>query len=137
MSFTELVGFLGEVLEALRGMRAELAKQGVDADVLIARIQGLQDHVVALNEKQESLKRQTMQTTHEVVAVGDEAYEAASGAVNTMSAAVGQNSAKAKNLRELRAKVLRPHQSRKRARKRSPRTAATPPPEQAGSEPPK
>ena len=113
MSSTEIIGFMGMVAEALRKLRAELAKAGVDADAVAKDIDGLRERIVVTNEKQESLKRETLVTTAALEKLQKEGYERASGGLDTMIAAVGKTSDDAKNLREMRANVLRPHRSTK------------------------
>ncbi len=113
MSFTEILGFLEKVIQALQGMRAELAAAGTDADKLIAALQELLDRVVALNEKQESLKRETKATTVELVAVTKAAYARGSGALDTMIAAAGKTGSNAKSLAQIRASILQARRSRR------------------------
>ena len=107
MSFTETIGFMVKVIAALGTLRAELAKVGVDVDKIIALVQGLQDRAVTLNQKQESLKRETVATTAELEAVLKEGYVRTSGALDTMIASVGKTGHAAKNLRTIRSDVLR------------------------------
>ena len=111
MSDTETIGFMVKVIAALEDLREELAKIGIDVDPIIARVRGFKDRVLALNEKQESLKRETVDTTRELEGVLKEGYEATSGALDTMIASVGKSSDAAKNLRTIRSDVLRPKQN--------------------------
>jgi hypothetical protein len=113
MSFTEIIGFMVKVIAALGDLRAELAKVGVDVDPIIALVQGLQDRAVTLNQKQESLKRETVATTAELEAVLKEGYARTSGALDTMIASVGKTGDAAKNLRTIRSDVLRPKRGSK------------------------
>lgn len=119
MSFTEKLGFIDKVIEALKGMRKKLAKMGINAGVMIAELEELRDRVVTLNEKQEILKRETKRTTVELNAVTGKAYHEASGTLNTMIAAEGNTGPNAKSLAQIRALVLRPRQSRGRAKTKS------------------
>ena len=113
MSYTETIGFMEMVTAALASLRAELAKVGVDVDKIIAIVSGLQDRAVSLNEKQESLKRETVATTAELETVLKEGYVRASGALDTMIASVRKDSDAAKNLRMMRTEILRPRKPKK------------------------
>ena len=113
MSYTETIGFMEMVTAALASLRAELAKVGVDVDKIIAIVSGLQDRAVSLNEKQESLKRETVATTAELETVLKEGYARASGALDTMIASVRKDSDAAKNLRMMRTEILRSRKPKK------------------------
>jgi len=116
MSFTETIGFMGKVIAALGSLREEAAKAGVDVDPIIALVDGFRRRAITLNEKQESLMRETRATTVELEAVLKEGYARTSGALDTMIASVGKTSSAAKNIRTIRSDVLRPKQSSRRRR---------------------
>jgi hypothetical protein len=113
MSFTEIIGFMGKVIAALGDLRAELAKVGVDVDPIIALVRDFHDRALSLNEKQESLKRETVSTTAQLEAVLKEGYARTSGALDTMIASVGKTGDAAKNLRTIRSDILRPKRGSK------------------------
>jgi len=114
MSFTEILGFLAKVIQAVEGMRDGLASKGIDADKILATLRAVHERMISLNEKQETLKRETKATTAELVAVTREGYAQASGVLDTLIAAAGKTSPNAKNLGRMRVDVLRSRQSRKR-----------------------
>ena len=113
MSYTETIGFIAMVLKALEQLRETLREAGIDADKIIQIVQEPYDRAVALNANQEKYKRELVATTAELEAVVGEAYERASGALDTMIASVGKNSDAAKNLRQMRSNVLRERRSSK------------------------
>jgi len=120
MSYTETIGFMDMVLASLEKLRNVLRKGGVDADRLIDIVRGLRDRAIDLNAKQEAHKRGLVATTAELEEVLHEAYDRASGALDTMIASVGKTSDDAKNLRRMRSNVLRERQTRKAARGKPP-----------------
>ena len=120
MSYTETIGFMDMVLASLEKLRNVLRKGGVDADRLIDIVRGLRDRAIDLNAKQEAHKRGLVATTAELEEVLHEAYDRASGALDTMIASVGKTSDDAKNLRRMRSNVLRERQIRKAARGKPP-----------------
>jgi len=63
---------------------------------------------VTLNTSQESLKRQLKATTNAYVVTRERLYIVASGALNTVMAAVEKNRPSAKNIQRLRSRIRKP-----------------------------
>lgn len=107
MSHTETLGFAANVQKALEAESEALRAMGVDPERIIEIVRTARERASNLNATQEALKRESVATTTEYVAAIAEAYVVASGALDTLLAAVRKNSDAAKNLRKLRSGVHR------------------------------
>lgn len=107
-SHAQILGFAKDVQKVLDEERAALKRMGVDGKELTGQIQRLHEQTVAVNARQEDMKRELKATTVTYMATRRKLYVIASGALDTAMAAVEKNSDAAKNLRRLRSRVRAP-----------------------------
>lgn len=104
----QTLGYSEDVEAAAVGEEAALRKMGVNMETLVAPIRTLRQQTIALNAQQEDLKKQLRETTRLYVATRGRLYSVSSGAHDTVMAAVGKDSPRAKILQRLRSRVRRP-----------------------------
>ena len=106
-SHAQVIGFMMQVLAAVRTERATIRKAGVHVDALLAAVQELQERTSALDARQEALKRELRETTRLYWQVRKEAYRSASGLLDIAMGALGKASTAAKNFRRIRSRLQR------------------------------
>jgi len=104
----QIVGYSEDVETAVVNEKPALRKFGADGEVLAGSIRTLRDQTLALNAQQEELKKQLRETTRLYMATRKRLYVVSSGAHDTVMAAVGKDTPRAKILQRLRSRVRRP-----------------------------
>lgn len=105
LSHTQAVGFADDVCDLLQKEKAALTKAGLNVDLFLGVLKGLQDQVTTANANQESLKAQLKTVTEFYTGLKQNMYMTASGYLDTAMAGVGKGSIKAGIFRRLRSKV--------------------------------
>ena len=108
LSETQVLGFSENVQELFEKEREALLKAGFDVDEMLRILKEVHDETVALNAKQESLKRQLRDTSIKLRKFKQKLYNLASGYVDAAMTAVEKSSPAAKIIRRLRSRIHRP-----------------------------
>ena len=108
LSETQILGLSENTHELYVEIRPALKAAGHDVDEMLRIHQQLHDEAVALNAKQEALKRELKETTIKVRKCMRKLYNLSSGYVDTAMTAVERGSPAAKIIRRLRSRIRRP-----------------------------
>ena len=104
----QILGYSEDVESAVVSEKTALKAMGTDGTVIATSIRTLREQTVALNAQQEELKKQLRETTRLYMATRQRLYIVSSGAHDTVIAAVGKDTPRAKILQRLRSRVRRP-----------------------------
>lgn len=107
----QIVGYSEDVESAVVSEKPALKKMGAEGDTMATAIRTLREQTLALNAQQEELKKQLRETTRLYMATRKRLYVVSSGAHDTVMAAVGKDTPRAKILQRLRSRVRRPRKA--------------------------
>lgn len=109
LSETQILGFVDGVGGLFDKERRTLAAAGVEVDKVTGKLEALRQRVIDLAADQENLKRDTGQTTQDLMRLLHELYVYASGMLDAAMFAVSKDSLQARNFRRLRSRIKRPN----------------------------